>query len=74
LVELARDLIIKEQQIEVLISMLPGLDSSENDQERCIRELEEEVRIAEAQRLDAIKEKNEIVATLGTVVRSVHRP
>ncbi|KAG5987793.1 hypothetical protein E4U54_004873 [Claviceps lovelessii] len=72
--ELARDLIIKEQQIEVLISNLPGLDNSELDQERSIKDLEEDLKAAEAQRLEALKEKDEILAQLDAVIRSVRRP
>lgn len=74
LLELSRDLIIKEQQIEALITTLPGLDSSEVDQERYIRELGEEVRVAEIQRQDAIKAKREVMNKLDTVVRAVRRP
>ncbi|KKA29801.1 hypothetical protein TD95_003093 [Thielaviopsis punctulata] len=74
LVELARDLIITEQQIEVLICSLPGLDNTENDQEMNIRELEEELRAAEAQRQEAIKEKDAVLAKLDQVIRSIHRP
>ncbi|RKU45774.1 RNA polymerase II mediator complex subunit [Coniochaeta pulveracea] len=72
--ELARDLIIKEQQIEYLISILPGLENSERDQEQSIKELEEELKVAEAQRLDAIKEKDEELAKLDQVIRGVRRP
>ncbi|KAK0718231.1 mediator complex, subunit Med21 [Lasiosphaeria miniovina] len=71
--ELARDLITKEQQIEYLISSLPGLDNSEHDQEQLIKDLEEELRVAEAQRLDAIKEKDEILVRLDQVLRSIRR-
>jgi mediator of RNA polymerase II transcription subunit 21 len=73
-VELAQDLITKEQQIEYLISILPGLDNSEQDQERNIKELEEELKVAEAQRQRAIKEKREIMAKLDDVIRSIRRP
>ncbi|TGJ84748.1 hypothetical protein E0Z10_g4043 [Xylaria hypoxylon] len=72
--ELAQDLITKEQQIELLISILPGLDNSEQDQERNIRELEEELKVAEAQRQEAIKEREETLAKLDTVIRSIRRP
>ncbi|KAI1196205.1 mediator of RNA polymerase II transcription subunit 21 [Nemania serpens] len=74
LVELAQDLITKEQQIELLISILPGLDNSEQDQERNIRELEEELKVAEAQRQEAIKEREVTLAKLDTVIRSIRRP
>ncbi|KAI1321988.1 mediator of RNA polymerase II transcription subunit 21 [Xylariaceae sp. FL0255] len=73
-VELAEDLIMKEQQIELLISLLPGLDNSEQDQERYIRELEEELKVAEAQRQEAIKEREETLTRLDSVIRSIRRP
>ncbi|KAI0161676.1 mediator of RNA polymerase II transcription subunit 21 [Hypoxylon sp. FL1284] len=73
-VELAQDLITKEQQIELLISLLPGLDNSEKDQERNIKELEEELRIAEAQRQEATKEREDTLKKLDTVIRSIRRP
>ncbi|TDZ37682.1 Mediator of RNA polymerase II transcription subunit 21 [Colletotrichum sidae] len=72
--ELAKDLIYKEQQIEVLISTLPGLDSTESDQEQYIRDLEDELKVAEAQRQDAIKEKDQILGKLDEVIRSIRRP
>ncbi|KAI5463293.1 RNA polymerase II transcription mediator [Mariannaea sp. PMI_226] len=74
MVELSRDLIIKEQQIEVLISSLPGLDNSEMDQEKYIKELEDDLKVAEAQRQEAIKEKDQILAELDTVIRGIRRP
>lgn len=74
LVELSRDLIVKEQQIEVLISTLPGLDSSEKDQEQSIRELEEEMKVAEEQRLDALSEKERVARHLDEILKSVKRP
>ena len=67
-------MVIKEQQIEVLISLLPGLNNNEDDQARCIKELEEELRIAELQRLDAVEEKNQVLATLAYVICSIKRP
>ena len=74
ILELARDLIVKEQQIEYLISSLPGLDNSEREQEKSIKDLEEELKVAEAQRLEAVKEKDEVLAKLDQVLRSVRRP
>lgn len=72
--ELARDLIVKEQQIEYLISVLPGLENSEKDQEQTIRQLEEELKEAEVRRQEAVKEKEIVLAKLETVIRSVKRP
>ena len=74
LVELSRDLILKEQQIEVLISSLPGLENSEKDQERFIKDLEEELKLAESQRQDAVREKDQVLAKLDQVIRSIRRP
>jgi len=65
---------MKEQQIELLISVLPGLDNSENDQERMIRQLEDELKAAEEKRREAVKEKEEVLARLEGVIRSVKRP
>ncbi|MBE3047733.1 hypothetical protein IMZ48_35535, partial [Candidatus Bathyarchaeota archaeon] len=56
------------------ISTLPGLDSSEKDQEQSIRELEEEMRAAEEQRLDALKEKERVARHLDEILKSVKRP
>ncbi|EEH05877.1 conserved hypothetical protein [Histoplasma capsulatum G186AR] len=59
--ELARDLIVKEQQIEYLISVLPGVGSSEAEQEEKIRRLAEELRVVEAER----REKRRQMRKLG---------
>lgn len=64
---------MREQQIEYLISSLPGLDNSEREQEQIIKELEEELKVAEAQRLEAVKEKDEILGKLDKVLRSIRR-
>jgi mediator of RNA polymerase II transcription subunit 21 len=72
--KLARHLVMKEQQIEYLISILPGLENTERNQERTIQELEEDLRVAEAERVMAIKEKDEILAKLDNVIRSTKRP
>ncbi|OAA56666.1 med9 RNA polymerase 2 transcription mediator [Niveomyces insectorum RCEF 264] len=72
--ELARDLVYKEQQIEYLIGSLPGLENTEQDQERLIRELEEELKVAEAQRKEAVRERDEMLAKLDHVIRGIKRP
>ncbi|PMD23369.1 mediator complex, subunit Med21/Med9 [Hyaloscypha hepaticicola] len=72
--ELATDLILKEQQIEYLISILPGLENNEKDQEQMIKHLEEELIIAEEERKAAVKEKEAVLARLDNVLRSLKRP
>ena len=72
--ELAQDLILKEQQIEYLISVLPGLENSEKDQEQTIKQLEGELKAAEEQRNEAVKEKEAVLARLENVIRNVKRP
>ena len=71
---MAQDLILKEQQIESLISVLPGLENSEQDQEQTIRQLEEELKAAEVRRREAVREKELVLAKLESVIRSVKRP
>jgi len=71
---LVRDMIVKEAQIEYLISALPGLDNSEKDQEERIRQLEEELKATEVRRREALREKEEILKRLDAVIVSVKRP
>jgi len=59
--------------MEYLISSLPGLDNSERDQEQLIKDLEEELKVAEAQRLEAVKEKQEVLVKLNQVLRGIRR-
>ncbi|KAF1736759.1 Mediator of RNA polymerase II transcription subunit 21 [Beauveria bassiana] len=72
--ELSRDLVFKEQQIEYLISLLPGLNNSEQDQERAIKDLEEDLKAAEAERQEALKERDAILTQLDSVICSIRRP
>jgi mediator of RNA polymerase II transcription subunit 21 len=65
---------LKEQQIEYLISVLPGLENSEKDQEGMIQQLEVELKEAEVRRREALKEKEAVLARLEGVIRSVKRP
>jgi len=67
-------MIVKEAQIEYLISALPGLDNSEKDQEERIRQLEEELKATEVRRREALREKEEILKRLDAVIVSVKRP
>ncbi|GAB1191074.1 RNA polymerase II mediator complex subunit [Aspergillus pseudonomiae] len=69
--ELARDLVIKEQQIEYLISVLPGIDSSEAEQERKIKELEKELRSAEEDREQRVRELRKLRKKLENVLGGI---
>ncbi|OCL11486.1 CSE2-domain-containing protein [Glonium stellatum] len=59
--ELARDLIVKEQQIEYLIARLPGIGTSERAQRARIAALERQLREVEAQRVEAVREKERLL-------------
>ena len=72
--ELAQDLILREQQIELLVSTLPGLDHSEQFQEQRIIQLEAELKAAEEKRKVAVKEKEAVLEKLEAVIRSIKRP
>ncbi|KAJ5856498.1 uncharacterized protein N7529_010442 [Penicillium soppii] len=69
--ELARDLIIKEQQIEYLISVLPGIGASEAQQESRIRELETELRGVEIERAEKVRELKKLRQRLESVLGAV---
>ncbi|KAF1949513.1 CSE2-domain-containing protein [Byssothecium circinans] len=68
--ELSRDLYLKEQQIEVLIASLPGLDTSEKEQVERMRELERELEGLEGERVRAVREKEGLVTLVEERIRS----
>ncbi|KAJ4300442.1 RNA polymerase II mediator complex subunit [Collariella sp. IMI 366227] len=72
--EIAKDLVDQAQLIEYLISELPGLDNSEREQVDMIRGLEEEIAVAEAHRLEASKERDEVLGQLDALLRGIGRP
>lgn len=65
---------IKMKEIDYLIDSLPGLENSERDQEQKIRDLEQELRISEAERAEAVREKEVVLARLEGVIRGIKRP
>jgi len=71
--ELAQDLVLKEQQMEIIINSLPGLGNSETDQESLIRKYEAELREVEMERARAEEERERMVDVLGEVIGKFRR-
>lgn len=69
-------MIIKEQQIEYLISVLPGIGSSEKEQEARLRELEGELRAVEEERERKVRElrvlRKKLESVLGAVEMGIY--
>ncbi|KAF2451059.1 hypothetical protein P171DRAFT_348324 [Karstenula rhodostoma CBS 690.94] len=59
--ELSRDMVLKEQQLEVLVASLPGLDKSEAEQVARMKELERELEGLEGERRRALEEKEALL-------------
>lgn len=71
--ELARDLIVKSKQIEVLIQSLPGIGVSEEEQQGRLRSLEQQLKEAEQERVRAIEDKERARERLETVIVKLRR-
>lgn len=71
--EMAQELVLKEQQIEIVIKSLPGIGVNEADQEKRMRELEAELRQMEEERARKETEKQAMVDLLGDMISKVRR-
>lgn len=71
--EFAQDLVVKEQQMEHIISLLPGIGSNEASQEKRLRELEEELRQLDEERARKEVEKQNMVDLLGEAIGKIKR-
>ena len=71
--ELARDLVLKEQQIEYLISVLPGIGESEANQSQRIQTLEKELREADEERRTALAEREAMLVKLAALAGECKR-
>jgi mediator of RNA polymerase II transcription subunit 21 len=65
--------VVKEQQIEYLIGVLPGIGTSEREQEARLKTLEGELKEAERERQEAMRERERVRAVLDQVIGSVKR-
>jgi mediator of RNA polymerase II transcription subunit 21 len=72
-VELARDLIFKSKQIEFLITSLPGIGVSEDEQQERLKSLETELKEAEEERCRAVQEREAAAEKLDAVIRRLRR-
>jgi mediator of RNA polymerase II transcription subunit 21 len=73
LVELAQDLIVKQQQIEFLIDTLPGLGNSQASQEERIRDLELELREVEMERKKWVSVQEGLVGKVEGKIKGIRR-
>ena len=69
--ELARDLILKTKEIDLLIGSLPGIGVSEEQQIQRLEKLEEQLQEVEKQRREAVKRKEELQNRLDELIQTV---
>jgi mediator of RNA polymerase II transcription subunit 21 len=71
--EFARDIVLKQQQMEALIANLPGLNVSEEQQVERMKQLEKELEGLEGERLEAVKEKELLLKKVEEKIMGVGR-
>ncbi|KAF2122392.1 mediator complex, subunit Med21 [Lophiotrema nucula] len=69
--ELSQDLILKQQQIEILIDRLPGIGTSEKEQVERMKQLERQLEEIEGERAEAVKEKRVLIEKVEGLIRGV---
>lgn len=69
--ELARDLVVKSKQTEVLIDSLPGIGSSESEQLERAKRLEKELEEAEMERQGVLVESERLLGKCDELILKV---
>lgn len=69
--ELARDLILKTKEIDLLIGSLPGIGVSEEQQIQRLEKLEEQLQEVEKQRKEAVQRKEQLQKRLDELIQTV---
>lgn len=69
--ELARDIIMKTKEIDLLIGSLPGIGVSEEQQIQRLEQLESELQAVEKRRKEVVKRKEELQKQLDEVIQTV---
>ena len=68
---MARDLVLKTKEVELLIDSLPGTGVSEEQQVRRLEQLERELQKAEERRKEVVRRKEELQERLDCVIQTI---